>query len=81
MSPMRLICDGRPEFLFCENETNCERIWGTPSTGQYFKDGINDYIVSGRREAVNPARLGTKAAAHYQMNYRPAVIRGCGCGC
>ena len=71
ISPMRLICDGRPEFLFCENETNCKRIWGTPSTGQYFKDGINDYIVSGRREAVNPARLGTKAAAHYQMTLPP----------
>ncbi len=71
ISPMRLICDGRPEFLFCENETNCKRIWGTPSTGQYFKDGINDYVVSGRREAVNPARLGTKAAAHYQMTLPP----------
>ncbi len=68
MSPMRLMCDGSPEYLFCENETNSERIWGTPSTGQYFKDGINNYIVSGRHEAVNPARLGTKAAAHYQMN-------------
>ena len=71
ISPMRLICDGRPEFLFCENETNCKRIWGTPSTAQYFKDGINDYVVSGRREAVNPARLGTKAAAHYQMTLPP----------
>ena len=68
MSPMRLICDGTPEFLFCENDTNSERIWGTPSPGQYFKDGINDYIVSGRRQAVNPARLGTKTAAHYQLN-------------
>jgi len=68
MSPMRLICDGTPEFLFCENDTNSERIWGTPSPGQYFKDGINDYIVSGRREAVNSARLGTKTAAHYQLN-------------
>ncbi|MGA8760987.1 MAG: glucosidase [Stellaceae bacterium] len=68
MSSMRLICEGNPEFLFCENETNCGRIWGTPSTREYFKDGINDYIVGGDHKAVNPARLGTKAAAHYQMN-------------
>jgi Glycosyl hydrolase family 63 C-terminal domain len=68
MSPMRLVCDGAPEFLFCENETNNRRLWGSVATGEYFKDGINDYIVNGDRHAVNPARLGTKAAAHYQMD-------------
>ncbi len=68
MSPMRLVCDGAPEFLFCENETNNRRLWGSPATGEYFKDGINDYIVNGDRHAVNPAQLGTKAAAHYQLN-------------
>jgi hypothetical protein len=68
MSPMRLVCDGAPEFLFCENETNNHRLWGSAATGEYFKDGINDYIVNGDRHAVNPAQLGTKAAAHYQLN-------------
>ena len=68
MSPMRLVCDGAPEFLFCENETNNHRLWGSVATGEYFKDGINDYIVNGDRHAVNPAQLGTKAAAHYQLN-------------
>ncbi|MBV8738220.1 MAG: glucosidase [Alphaproteobacteria bacterium] len=68
MSPMRLVCDGAPEFLFCENETNTRRLWGSPATGEYFKDGINDYIVNGDRDAINPAQLGTKAAAHYQMH-------------
>jgi hypothetical protein len=68
LPPMRLICDGNPEFLFCDNETNSERIWGTPVSGQYFKDGINDYVVRGDRNAVNPTQRGTKAAAHYQMN-------------
>ncbi len=37
-------------------------------SGQYFKDGINDYVVNGDRDAVNPALLGTKAAAHYRLN-------------
>jgi hypothetical protein len=31
------------------------------------KDGINDYVVQGRKEAVNPERRGTKAAAHYRL--------------
>ena len=68
LQPLRLICDGRPEFLFCDNETNIRRLWGMEASGQYFKDGINDYIVNGERNAVNPARLGTKAAAHYRLN-------------
>ncbi|MGH7045721.1 MAG: MGH1-like glycoside hydrolase domain-containing protein, partial [Stellaceae bacterium] len=64
---MHLLCDGQPEFLFCENETNVRRLWGTDAPGQYFKDGINDYVVHGDHEAVNPARLGTKVAAHYRL--------------
>jgi len=64
---MRLRCEGAPELLFCENETNIRRLWGMDASGEYFKDGINDYIVNGDRGAVNPARLGTKVAAHYRM--------------
>src|SRR5262249_8658383 len=56
-----------PEFLFCENETNIRRLWGMDAPGHYFKDGINDYIVGGEVEAVNPERRGTKVAAHYHM--------------
>ena len=68
LPPMRLHCEGSPEFLFCENDTNIRRLWGMEAQGQYFKDGINDYIVNGDRQAVNPARLGTKVAAHYQLS-------------
>ncbi|HEY3908874.1 MAG TPA: glucosidase [Stellaceae bacterium] len=67
LAPMRLVCDGRPEFLFCDNDTNIRRLWGMEAPGQYFKDGINDYVVHGDRGAVNPARLGTKVAAHYRI--------------
>ncbi len=62
-----LCCDGTPELLFCENETNTKRLFGVDGP-QYPKDGINDCIVSGRGEAVNPDRLGTKAAAHYRLS-------------
>ena len=63
-----LHCDGTPELLFTENETNTHRLWGLPSATPYVKDGINDYIVQGMRNAVNPQQTGTKAAGHYQLN-------------
>ena len=68
-----LHCDGNPRLLFTENETNNERIFGTPNPTPYVKDGINDYVVAGRQEAVNPNQTGTKAAAHYQLNVAPAI--------
>ena len=67
-------CDGAPEFLFCENDTNTRKLWKVEAPGQYFKDGINDYVVNGDRQAVNPARLGTKAAAHYPMTLPPGGV-------
>jgi hypothetical protein len=66
-----LACGGAPELLFTENETNFQRLYGVANAGPYVKDGINDYVVQGRREAVNPEREGTKAAAHYRLGLRP----------
>ncbi len=48
------------ELIFCENETNVERLYGIPGKGK-FKDGLNDYIVKGNAEAVSPEKEGTKA--------------------
>jgi hypothetical protein len=62
-----LNCDGNPDLLFTENDSNNERLFGTANATPYVKDGINDCIVSGRREAVNPNQTGTKAAAHYRL--------------
>jgi hypothetical protein len=55
------------ELLFADNETNRYRLWGQPNTTAYQKDGINDYIVQGRKDAVNPAGKGTKSAAHTEV--------------
>ena len=63
-----LYCDGDIPLLFTENETNNERIFGTPNANRYVKDGINNCVVSGKQDAVNQERTGTKAAAHYQLN-------------
>src|SRR6476661_3641697 len=60
-----------PPLLFCDNDTNAPRLFGQPAPGRYFKDGINDYVVDGDADAVNPARTGTKAAAQYAFNIAP----------
>ncbi len=62
-----LYCDGNPELLFTENETNAQRLWGQPNASAYVKDAFGDYLISGESGAVNPARAGTKAAAHYAL--------------
>ncbi|MFM0008604.1 glucosidase, partial [Paraburkholderia dipogonis] len=60
-----LHCDGSPETLFTENESNAQRLWGQPNASPYVKDAFHAYVISGQGDAVNPARTGTKAAAHY----------------
>jgi hypothetical protein len=73
-----LVFDGEPELLFTENETNAHRLFGAPSPAPFVKDGINDYVVGGTTNAVNPARTGTKAAGRYVLDIAPgaaAVIR------
>ncbi|HET9272384.1 MAG TPA: hypothetical protein VFO31_29605 [Vicinamibacterales bacterium] len=73
-----LVFDGAPELLFTENETNAHRLFGAPSPTPFVKDGINDYVVGGLSQAVNPAQIGTKAAGHYALEVAPgasAVIR------
>ena len=62
-----LSCNGSPELLFTENETNAGRLWGRPNPTLYVKDAFHRYVVSGEKEAVNPARTGTKAAARYVL--------------
>jgi hypothetical protein len=62
-----LYCEGEPPLLFTENETNNARLFGAPNRTPYVKDGINNAIVHGRTDAVNPTRTGTKVSADYQV--------------
>ncbi len=66
-----LYCEGLPELLFTENETNRQRLFRVDNDSAHVKDGINDYVVRGIKLAVNPAQAGTKAAAHYQSSLGP----------
>jgi hypothetical protein len=62
-----LACEGKPELLFTNNESNNQLLFGTANKSPYVKDGINNYLIKGKREAINPAKTGTRAAAHYHL--------------
>jgi hypothetical protein len=63
-----LQCDGAPELLFTENESNANRLWGQPNPSPYVKDAFHRYVIGGEKDAVNPAHTGTKAAARYVLD-------------
>jgi hypothetical protein len=68
-----LLCEGEPELLFVENETNASKLFGAANRARYVKDGINDYVVRGNREAINPDKNGTKASALYRLRVAPGA--------
>ncbi len=68
-----LSCENSAELLFCDNETNNERLFGAPNVADYVKDGINDYVVNGAADAVNPAHTGTKMAALHKLALEPGA--------
>ncbi len=63
-------CDGKPQFLFCDNETNARRLYGQDTRG-FSKDAFHEYVVNGNKAAANPRHFGTKAAALYRLNIPP----------
>src|SRR5271170_1241170 len=74
LSERFLYCEGEPVLLFTENETNNERIFGTPNPTPFVKDAFDRYIVHGQQDAVNPERTGTKASADYKIEVEPGQI-------
>lgn len=70
-----LYWDETPELLFTENETNYEYLFGTPNTSPYVKDGINNYLIHGQQDAVNPDRVGTKVSPHYHIVLAPGETK------
>jgi hypothetical protein len=61
-----LFADGQPTLLFCDNDTDAQRLFGVDGRG-YFKDAFHDYVVRGKRDAVNPRQTGTKAGLLYTL--------------
>lgn len=68
-----LYCDTSAELIFTENETNYQQVFGVENHTPYVKDGINNYIVNGQADAINPHQLGTKSSAHYVLNVEPGA--------
>lgn len=63
-----LYCEGDPELLFTENETNTKRLFGIENHAPFLKDGINDYVVNGITSAINPEQVGSKASGDYKLS-------------
>src|SRR4051812_1745984 len=62
-----LYCQSGGKLLFTENETNTLRISREPNRSPYVKDSINDFLLHGKTDAVNPEGHGTKASAYYRV--------------
>ncbi len=60
-----------PSLLFTENETNTERLFGSTNLQPYVKDAFHEAVIGGRADRVNPAQVGSKAAAHFQQLVQP----------
>ncbi len=60
-------CETGAPLLFTENETNSHRLFGVANHSPYVKDGINNYVVNGASDAVNPDQMGTKVAVHNRL--------------
>ena len=68
-----LYCEGAPQLLFTDNESNTARLWLQPNSAPYVKDAFHEYVVGGRQHAVNPSAHGTKVAAYYRMEVLPGA--------
>jgi hypothetical protein len=66
---LELCAEGSPTVLFCDNETNDTRLYGSPSASATPKDGINDHVVAGAESVA--AGAGTKAAFWYRFDVAP----------
>jgi hypothetical protein len=65
LAPYWLHCEVPHEVVFTENETNVARLFNAKNAQPYVKDAFHEYLVNGKQDAVNPARVGSKAAVHY----------------
>ena len=63
-------CDGSPHLLFTDNDTNTTRLFGAPGP-QYAKDGINEAVVHGREDAVNPSARGHEGGGPLRVRGGP----------
>lgn len=57
--------------MFCDNETNMQKVYGQENTDQYLKDGINNYIVNGDKTINDVTKQGTKFGVAHKLALAP----------
>jgi hypothetical protein len=67
----RLRCREAGRWLFTDNETNSERLWGTANATPFQKDGFHRFVVQGEEGAINPSGVGSKAACLLEHTLAP----------
>ena len=66
-----LRCREEGAWLFTDNETNHQRLYGQPNPRPFQKDGFHRHLIAGEAGAINPAQRGTKAARWLQRTLAP----------
>lgn len=66
-----LYLDNEAPLLFTNNETNNALLFNGENKSQWLKDGINNYVVNRKKDAINPKATGTKVSPHYQLKLKP----------
>ena len=67
----QLACGEEGRWIFTDNETNTERLYGEPNARPFQKDGFHRYLIEAEQGAINPAQRGTKAARLLQRTLQP----------
>ncbi|HLQ46970.1 MAG TPA: glucosidase, partial [Planctomycetaceae bacterium] len=64
-----------PTWLFTDNVTNSERLYGLSNNGQHVKDAFHERVVNGKLDAVSPDPIGSKIAPWYVLRLEPQSER------
>ena len=62
-------------ILFTDNESNYKKLFNSPNSSTFTKDGINNYVVNGKKDSINPENSGTKASFYYILELAPNEIK------
>ncbi len=70
----RLVAEAPQTILFTDNDTNHQLLSGVPNQRPFVKDAFHEAVVRNNSNAVNPERIGTKAAAHFRIQLGAGAV-------
>ena len=71
-----LWCEGTPTLLFTENESNNERLCGSPNATPYVKDAFHEYVVHGRTRRGESRPIGNEGGRPLRLEHSRTRIDG-----